>query len=278
MGWQGALVGAIVGGRFGLHGAIVGAVIGHLVQKHFTIEIEKPKPDRQPHPSGRRPASSARREENGSAQERAAVFCTSAAAIMAKMAKADGRVSEAEIAAVENAFSRLGFSEANRRMAVSAFRQAKDDARSIYVYANRFASVVRSLEVRELFYEMLWDLACADGVVSEAEDGILRTIPSFLGIPPAWYSIYARERRARRGGGRREEPSRGGLEDAYATLGVSPNASDDEVKSAYRAKAKKYHPDTLRAQGLPDEMIGRATEQMARINDAWSAIRRARGL
>lgn len=272
MGWQGAIIGALAGGRFGLPGALIGAAIGHLVQKHLKIEFEKDHPRE-------RTASSARRQPDGSAQERAAVFCTSAAAIMAKMAKADGRVSEAEIAAVENAFSRLGFSEANRRMAVSAFRQAKDDARSIYVYANRFASVVRSLEVRELFYEMLWDLACADGGVSAAEDGILRTIPSFLGIPSAWYSVFARERRTRQGGRRREEPSsRGRLEDAYATLGVPSNASDDEVKSAYRAKAKKYHPDTLRAQGLPDEMIGKATEQMARVNDAWSEIKRSRGL
>ncbi len=50
------------------------------------------------------------------------------------------------------------------------------------------------------------------------------------------------------------------------------------MKKAYRALAKKYHPDTLRAQGLPDEMVGRANERMARINAAWDAVKTARGL
>ena len=48
------------------------------------------------------------------------------------------------------------------------------------------------------------------------------------------------------------------------------------MKRAYRAKAKKYHPDALRAQGLPDEMVDRANDMMAKLNAAWSEIERAR--
>ena len=47
---------------------------------------------------------------------------------------------------------------------------------------------------------------------------------------------------------------------------------------AYRAKAKKYHPDALKAQGLPDEMIGKANEKMGRINEAWTRIKEAKGI
>lgn len=203
------------------------------------------------------------------------------------MAKADGRVTRDEIASVEKAFTRLGFSRADRDIAVEAFRTAKDDNRSIYDYATLMTSIVGSMEVRELLYKLLWDIACADGVVSSAEDSILRSIPGYLGIPDEWYFVFARERYARRssqddGGSRQQRrespPPRDKLAEAYSILGVSSTASDDEVKKAYRAKAKKYHPDTLRAQGLPDEMVGKATEQMARVNAAWSEIKAARGI
>ena len=284
MGWQGALIGGFIGLRSGagLFGMLAGAIAGHIVQNRLFRDAGHP--DRRAG-QGQGPRRS-RAERDDEARRRARVFCTSAAAMLAKMAKADGRVTEVEIAAVETAFRRLGFAAETRRLAIETFRRAKDDGRSIYEYANEFARAIVNVEVREVFYEMLWDLACADGGVSPEEDFILRTIPAYLGVREEWYAVYAAERlgarSSRRGGERRRSapppPPRNRLAEAYATLGVAATASDDEVKKAYRTIAKKYHPDTLRAQGLPDEMLGKATERMARINDAWSEIRRARGL
>ena len=62
----------------------------------------------------------------------------------------------------------------------------------------------------------------------------------------------------------------------YDILGVSPDASDEEVKRAYREKVKHLHPDTLRSKGLPDEVIATINEQMTRINAAWEAVKRER--
>jgi DnaJ-domain-containing protein 1 len=64
----------------------------------------------------------------------------------------------------------------------------------------------------------------------------------------------------------------------YETLGCRPEATDDEVCRAYREKAKRLHPDTLRAQGLPDEIIAAANEQMSRVNAAWNEVKRERRL
>ena len=64
----------------------------------------------------------------------------------------------------------------------------------------------------------------------------------------------------------------------YEVLGCQPAATDDEVCRAYREKAKRLHPDTLRAQGLPDEIIAAANEQMSRVNAAWNAVKRERHL
>ena len=80
------------------------------------------------------------------------------------------------------------------------------------------------------------------------------------------------------GRNRKDVEDRGDVHDPYAVLGCSRNASDDEVSAAYREKAKRFHPDALRAQGLSDELVAKANDQMARVNAAWNEIRRQRHL
>ncbi|MGN0854244.1 MAG: TerB family tellurite resistance protein [Kiritimatiellia bacterium] len=286
MGWKGGIIGAVLGMRGGFWGSLLGSLIGNYIENSFGNPVDKRFGGGRKDASGKK--NSARGAHGSSLRTaRQHAFCQAVGALLAKMAKADGRVTRDEIASVENAFVRLGFSPADRAVAVAAFRKAKDNTRSIYAYATRFASIVTHLEVRELFYEILWDIACADGLISPREDAILRTITAYLGIPTEWYVVYARERFANRTErdyyGRQDSSgaasaARDSRAEAYSILGISVNASDDEVKKAYRQKAKKYHPDTLRAQGLPDEMVGKATEQMVRINAAWSEIKAARGI
>ena len=58
------------------------------------------------------------------------------------------------------------------------------------------------------------------------------------------------------------------MTDPYKVLGVSPNASDDEIKAAYRQLAKKYHPDNYANNPLADL----AEEKMREINEAYDMI------
>ena len=62
------------------------------------------------------------------------------------------------------------------------------------------------------------------------------------------------------------------MSDPYSVLGVSPDASDDEVKKAYRELARKYHPDNYHDNPLADL----ASEKMKEINEAYDAITRSR--
>ena len=267
MGWKGGLIGGGLGALFGHSalGAALGAWIGHSIEERGFKKR-------------RRGAGGPRRYAAMPDPERSQIFCATVAAMLAKIAKADGRVSPDEIAQVEAAFARLGFSVAARNYAVNVFRRAKDDRRSIYEYAEDFADVVESLEVRELLYEILWDVACADGRVGPEEMAMLQRLPLALRIRPDWFHVFASARlRGGHGGGRREE-RRDPLAEAYAVLGAKPGDSDDDLKRKYRDLAKRNHPDALRAQGLPEAMVGKATERMSRINAAWAAVKEAREL
>ena len=66
------------------------------------------------------------------------------------------------------------------------------------------------------------------------------------------------------------------LSSPYDILGVPRDASDEEVKRAYREKVKHLHPDTLRGKDLPDEVIETVGKEMARVNAAWTSIKRER--
>lgn len=281
------LIGAAIGGILGgLRGVVFGLVLAAIyrIRKALRGGLNAAAKG----PSSEQTYERRRRAEtHGASQARERAFCASAAAILAKMAKADGRVTESEIASVERAFARLGFSAAARRYAINVFREAKDDSRTVYEYARAFAEIVQDGPVREIFYGLLWDLARADGRISSEENEILERIPIYLEIDRNWYYFYARENRYARGArdrgrarGESHETPRAGnpLDEAYALLGVSPQASDAEVKAAYRNAAKRNHPDTLRAQGLPEALIGKANEKMARINEAWARIKEARGM
>ena len=135
MGWRGIAIGGYVGSLFGGPlGAILGAALGHTVEKRMSGGDKSPR-------------------DSASFQcvpprQRSQIFCASAAAMFAKMAKADGRITRDEIDCVENAFRRLGFSPAARNHAVDAFRRAKNDEHTIYEYAEEFAAVVDSVDVR----------------------------------------------------------------------------------------------------------------------------------
>ena len=265
MGRIGASIGGILGGlRGSILGVIIGAAIGDWIENKFRGESKSSGKG-----AGRR------------AGESELVVLGAIAAMMSKMAKADGVVTPIEIRHCERAFDRLGIGGEKREYCIRVFRRAKGGSHTIYEYADSFADTGPAQSVRDIVYDILWDVACADGEVSPEEFEILERITANLRIPRAQFLWQS----ARRGvGGRRDESRRASSSadssgsDPYEILGVGRRASDEEVRKAYREKAKSLHPDILRAQGLPEELMGRANEQMAKINDAWAEIKRERGM
>lgn len=62
------------------------------------------------------------------------------------------------------------------------------------------------------------------------------------------------------------------MNDPYKVLGISPDATDDEIKKAYRALARKYHPDKYRDSDLAEL----AEEKMKEINAAYEEVKKMR--
>lgn len=60
---------------------------------------------------------------------------------------------------------------------------------------------------------------------------------------------------------------------ALRTLGLPPTATREQAHAAYRALARQYHPDALRAAGADAETVARATKTMARLNAAWDVLK-----
>lgn len=293
MGLIGCGIGAFLGSltRFPF-GGIIGAIIGAVIEEKLKYSTGRRDGDEAYERMRRtREARNARTRTAQTSEERRRreiVFLTAASAMFAKMAKADGRVTADEIACVEEAFMRLGFTGEKRDFCISVFRKAKDDGLTIYAYAAEFASCEPQAAVRETLYSMLWDLACADGDVSAAELSILRNITMHLGVRSMLFEYESERRlgsRRSREGSRRRSSGRSGqesgapsLREAYAMLGCSSTSTDAELKQAYREMAKQNHPDVLRARGVPEELVKKANERMARVNAAWAEIKRARGL
>ena len=68
------------------------------------------------------------------------------------------------------------------------------------------------------------------------------------------------------------------LRDAYKALGVEPDATDKEIKTAYRRLMNQHHPDKLVAKGMPESMLEVAKERTREINAAYDLIKERRGI
>ena len=222
-------------------------------------------------------------------------FCRHLFCMLAKMAKADGHVEEQEVKMAEKAFEYFKCASQRRTFCSNVFNDAIKNSRTIYFYAERFAREVAVDELNIFVYELLWDVACADGRLHHAEKEILQKICVYLHIPEKYFDInYRRRRGSFTEGSTKNSTHEAGdgkshangwhsyvsgkspIVEAYVILESEPTATEHELKHAYRKMAKRYHPDLLRSNGVPEEMIAKATEKMAQVNAAWEDIRKAR--
>ncbi|MBS0583688.1 MAG: co-chaperone DjlA [Proteobacteria bacterium] len=207
------------------------------------------------------------------------------------IAKSDGRVSEAEIVATEQLMLRLQLSPELRNVAIGQFTAGKQPGYSTTNAIVHLRTWTLGRRDRSfILIDLLLDIVCADGPLAPGKLVIVRKLCAALGVderqligiavmkgyayvaPDNWEE-YVHAQRGERGYG--GDPGKSGGKDPYAVLGIERDASNAEIKRAYRRLMSQHHPDKL--GNVPDELKRRAEERARDINAAYERIRAERG-
>lgn len=200
--------------------------------------------------------------------------------VMGRIAKADGRVTEDEIQFARDVMVQMRLDETRKRQAIDFFSEGKEPDLDL-------SSVVKPLgimlkhrpAVKLMFVEILLQAAMADGEVSPAEMAVIEEVCGYLDFGADTVEEVISRVKAQRDFYQHGQAGVDGavlLKDAYAVLGVDEEATDAEVKKAYRRQMSQHHPDKLVSKGLPEEMVELAKEKSQEIQAAYERIKTAR--
>ncbi|MDO9414577.1 DnaJ family molecular chaperone [Pararhizobium sp.] len=196
---------------------------------------------------------------------RKVAFSVAIIALSAKMAKADGIVTTAEVDAFKDIFK---FPDDQARNVARLYNLARQDVAGYEAYAEKMAGLCASCDqncpMLEDIVDGLFHIAKADGAIHEAEMAFLTRVAEIFQIEDERFQqIMARHVHS---GGR----------DPYKVLGVSPKDDFPTIRKQYRVLVSEHHPDRLIARGVPEEFHGLANDRMAALNAAYEAIEKER--
>ena len=235
----GKIIGGATGFAFGGPiGALLGSVAGHAIDK---IKTKKKLP-----------------EETALKQ---IGFTIGVIVLSAKMAKADGKVTEDEIRAFKE---KINIPDNEIKNVAKLWDQAKKTTDGVQIYARQIANLLeKNSSVLEELLKLLIIIALADGKITIPEIKYLEKVGNIFGFSKEDFErIYS---------------SKSGVSaDPYQILGVSRDASVEEIKQKWKQLAINHHPDRLISQGIPEDLIHKSTSRLKEINNAWDTIQNQR--
>ena len=237
-----SLIGGLVGGMIGFTflgplGALIGSVVGSNMGRNSV------------------------RRKNPNNFDHQVAFFAALFACLAKIAKADGQVTKEEINKIEDFITqKFNLDREQRNFAINIFQKAKDDNVSFDAYAKQLASLLKSSpNSLMIFYELLFELAMADGELHPNEEKLLRKVPKIFGFNEGLYDQLFQKYGLK-------------TQNFYEVLGVSKKMSFDEIRKIYLKKRREFHPDKLISKGLPEELIEKAQEKFIEIQEAYEEL------
>lgn len=248
--WIGGFLGWVA---FGPIGALLGFLFGSAVDGY--VEQASQLSDSEPS------YNNANRRSTYTASEQRNSFLVSLLVLSAAVIKADGKTLQAELDYVKD-FVRRNFGDAAVPEAMRMLEEFTRQDVNIYSVGPQIARYMNYSQRLQLFHYLV-QIAMADGQFDKKEKGVLEAIGATIGLNQADYasviSMFYKETNA-----------------AYTVLEISPSATDDEVRTAYRRMAMKNHPDKVATLG-PDVQKA-AAEKFRQVQEAYETIKKERGM
>lgn len=242
---------------FGILGGVLGYILGAMADRYRAYGVGAINPI--------------------NAALRQTVFLETVFILMGRVAKADGVVTQGEIAYVEQFIQKLGMLPQHRELAIALFKQGALPEFDAGPTMQRFLAVCgRTHDLTQMLIVYLIAMALSDGVVDTAETRLLAAIAQDLGLDQGAYQRLLDMVLNQSRFGTSQATTSTALDEAYRALGVSRENTDQEIKRAYRKLMSQYHPDKLTGQGLPADMIKIATEHAQEVQVAYDMIVKSR--
>ena len=239
-------------------GALLGFVTGAIWERAIEVARQLPGGDptqdeyRQQRPSGQRTYST--NEQRNS-------FFVSLLVLSSAVIKADGKTHPKELDVVKD-FVRRNFGEGAVADAVAVLERLNNRQVNIYEVGPQIARYMNYSQRLQLFHYLV-QIAISDGQFDQSEKGVLEAIGTTIGLSASditsVISMFYRENSS-----------------AYDVLEIKPDATDDEVRKAYRRMAMKNHPDKVATLG--PEVQKAAAERFQKIQEAYESIKKERGM
>ncbi|MEO6884325.1 MAG: TerB family tellurite resistance protein [Bacteroidia bacterium] len=239
--WIGGILGWALDGPVG---GVIGFALGYLIDESATVTVS----------TG---AQSSYVRQSFQPND----FSNSLLVLSAAVMKSDGKIMKTELDYVKKFFiQNFGIDQTN--ILLQKLKQNLEGEIPLQQVCFQIRQQM-ALSSKLQLVHFLFGIANADGEIQTAELNMLAMITNFIGVSTADFnSIKAMFYKD--------------AESEYKILDVSPNASDDEIKKAYRQLAIKFHPDKVSSLG--EDVQNAAKEKFQKVQQAYEKIRKKRGM